>query len=273
MPVYLCTMELTSIVHYGLLKYVEINGDVSLELLHAMPGYDHSCLQELVMSGDLNRSEDDIISIGNQTESELLAMFNEFRVKYPGSKRGIEPEFDWLKKKQKKWRRVVPTLLAELNRQMSEREEKLAYMQQLERSGTRNHGLYVAPWKNLKTYISDSCWTEVIWVKPADTVTAPTKKKSSDRHTVYLLKAATELRINPLSDSNLPYFFDSDQLDEWVDSKGAFSGRHSNYSVEWCSDFLWRCHRLFYNQQSFSKYRNVYGYTAECFKQALQSKA
>jgi hypothetical protein len=90
------------------------------------------------------------IEKGSLREKELKSQFEIFRQSYPGTKRGIDAEFENLKKKHKNWREVVPVLSDSLSYQMSAREMK------------RQKGGFVPEWKNLQTWINQKCWEEEI---------------------------------------------------------------------------------------------------------------
>lgn len=75
--------------------------------------------------------------------------FEDFRVAYPGSKRGFAAEFDNFKRKNKTaWRDIVPLLMPALNRLIEWRERAAAA------------GQFVPNYKNLQTWLNKQCWTE-----------------------------------------------------------------------------------------------------------------
>ena len=74
-------------------------------------------------------------------------VFDRFRVLYPGSKRGLDIEFDNFKKKNKDWRTVVMDL------------EELLKLQITKRGAAKAAGAFVPQWKNLSTYINQKCWS------------------------------------------------------------------------------------------------------------------
>lgn len=83
-----------------------------------------------------------------EKNKEDLQAFELFRKAYQGSKRGNETEFDNFKKKTKDWKEVLPDLPALLKCQVAQRECLAAADQ------------FVAPWKNLGTWINNRCWEE-----------------------------------------------------------------------------------------------------------------
>jgi len=82
--------------------------------------------------------------------SNLKLLFEVFRKSYPGSTRGLDTEFENLKKKHKDWRVIVPLLSEKLRYQISAREEK------------KQAGGFIPEWKNLQTWINQRCWEEEI---------------------------------------------------------------------------------------------------------------
>jgi hypothetical protein len=78
------------------------------------------------------------------SESEIV--FNEFRKKYPGSKRGNETEYENFCKKHRDHDSILPLLSIALDNQSTWR---------LEISGA---GMFVPEWKNLQTWINQRCW-------------------------------------------------------------------------------------------------------------------
>lgn len=78
------------------------------------------------------------------TESEIV--FDEFRKKYPGTKRGNSTEYENFCKKHRDHSTVLPLLLPALINQSAWR---------LEMSGK---GKFVPEWKNLQTWINQRCW-------------------------------------------------------------------------------------------------------------------
>ena len=74
---------------------------------------------------------------------KIKEKFEVFRKKYPGTKRGLETEFENLKKKHKSYKNICDILLANLDRQIEERSKI---------SG------FIPEWPHLKTYINQSSW-------------------------------------------------------------------------------------------------------------------
>jgi hypothetical protein len=89
----------------------------------------------------INKSD---LKEGMQGEREKT--FDEFRKKYPGTKRGNKTEYENFCKKHRDHNTVLPLLLPALDNQSAWR---------LEMSGA---GQFVPEWKNLQTWINQRCW-------------------------------------------------------------------------------------------------------------------
>lgn len=90
--------------------------------------------------------------VENSKEKEM-SIFNEFRMIYPGTKKGNKTEFDNFIKKHKDWKEVLSTLKLELESQISIKNLKKAKKQ------------FVPQWKNLQTWINNRCWEEEISIE------------------------------------------------------------------------------------------------------------
>ena len=73
-------------------------------------------------------------------------MFEEFRKKYPGNKRGLKTELDLLVKKHKDWRDIIPVLNKAIDVENRNRKE-----------AKDSDSFYPNP-KNLQTYINNRAW-------------------------------------------------------------------------------------------------------------------
>lgn len=80
----------------------------------------------------------------NKINNEIV--FDEFRKKYPGSKRGLKTEYENFCKKHRDHNSVLCLLLPSLNNQSAWR---------VEMAGA---GMFVPEWKNLQTWINQRCW-------------------------------------------------------------------------------------------------------------------
>jgi len=98
---------------------------------------------------DDNNKDNRKRGVGKKEEDEILKnQFEIFRQSYPGTKRGLNPEFENFVKKNKNWREITPALSDALDYQKSAREIK------------RSAGGFVPEWKNLQTWINQKCWEE-----------------------------------------------------------------------------------------------------------------
>lgn len=82
-----------------------------------------------------------------------INIFETFRVSYPGTKRGLETEFDYFKKKNKDWTQILPNLSGAVERQKQQREIL-----------RQNNEKFIPAWKNLKTWICNRGWEEQIGI-------------------------------------------------------------------------------------------------------------
>ncbi len=74
--------------------------------------------------------------------------FEEFRVLYPGRKRGLETEFENFVKKNKDWKAVAPTLTSSLKTQIND------HAVQEKEAG------FAPRWKDMGTWINNRCWEQ-----------------------------------------------------------------------------------------------------------------
>jgi hypothetical protein len=91
-------------------------------------------------------------------EDKNLILFDVFRKKYPGTKRGNETEFKNFQKKHKDWKEVLPLLEKSIDIQIEERR-KLTLQKQ------SNKNIFIPQWKNLQTWINQRCWEESIAIE------------------------------------------------------------------------------------------------------------
>jgi hypothetical protein len=121
----------------------------------------HNSTNSTVSDNDSDSDND--IKKESIKKSLLKADFEKFRSQYPGTKRGIEVEFENLQRKHKDWKDIIPILPDKLKYQKSAREIK------------RLAGKFVPEWKNLQTWINQRCWEEEITIEPnRDTTENPT---------------------------------------------------------------------------------------------------
>lgn len=72
--------------------------------------------------------------------------FEKFRKIYPGTKKGLDTEFENFCKKHKDWKEVIPMLEESIKNQMAVRQKKMA------------SGEFVPEWKHLQTWINQRDW-------------------------------------------------------------------------------------------------------------------
>lgn len=75
------------------------------------------------------------------------SIFDKFRKLYPGTKRGIETEFDNFRKKHKDWECVLPELESIILKQIETRKQKLAVG-------------FAPEWPHLQTWINQRRWEQ-----------------------------------------------------------------------------------------------------------------
>ena len=81
-------------------------------------------------------------------KEEAKKKFDDFRKQYPGTKRGLQTEFDNFVKKHNDWDKVVLTLGDVLEKINLSRQKK------------KERGEFVPEWKHLQTWINQRCWEE-----------------------------------------------------------------------------------------------------------------
>lgn len=86
----------------------------------------------------------------NKKENVLRAkeVFESFRKKFGGSKRGLDVEFDNFVKKTPDWEQVLPHLEPAIEKEIANRER------------LKQQGKFVPEWKNLQTWINGKYWTQ-----------------------------------------------------------------------------------------------------------------
>lgn len=88
-----------------------------------------------------------------ESASPLKNEFDAFRVAYPGTKRGLDVEFEYFKKVTKNWKEIVPILKPKLQYQINARKLR------------ESKKLFVPEWKNLSTWINNKCWEEELVIQ------------------------------------------------------------------------------------------------------------
>lgn len=94
---------------------------------------------------------------------ESKEIFDEFRILYPGTKRGLDTEYENFKKKTKDWQDILPELKESLNKQIDTRDRtKKLYPDK-----------FLPEWKHLQTYINQRSWEEEITIPKSGYTTPP----------------------------------------------------------------------------------------------------
>jgi len=89
------------------------------------------------------KSKNDLLNTVAKNEN-----FEDFRKEYPGTKRGLEIEFENFKNKHNDWEAVIPILLPALNKEKSYKDI------------LKSKGRFCPEWKNLKTWLNQRCWEQ-----------------------------------------------------------------------------------------------------------------
>ncbi len=103
-------------------------------------------------------------STSSSKSNKYVEEFEKFRKAYPGTKRGLNEEYNNFQKKHKDWEEVLPLLISALEQQI------------LQRSKDAATGIFVPPWKNLTTWLNQRCWTE-----QAGIIESPESKKEKEQ--------------------------------------------------------------------------------------------
>jgi hypothetical protein len=125
----------------------------------------------------------------SEATKKSAAIFDEFRVLYPGKKRGVQTEFGNFKKKVKDWKEVLQLLLPALKNQIHWREIDIKKQ------------VFTPEWKNLQTWINQRCWE-----MERGTAAPPIKNKfQSPTNPVYeFLKIKHPDPPKPKNDTSVP---------------------------------------------------------------------
>lgn len=254
-----------NIAQYGILHLIHTNGDMPLAELQLIEGFELSDLYSLVSADLLIRTEDDVIYPVGDDEASLKATFDVFRKKYPGSKRGLDPEWADFKKKHKKiWRKIVPQLLSNLERQEGERELLENEIASQEKKGVRNHGLFVPSWQNLSTYLNGSNWSRVFFSVTKDVAVSeiPAADTVYGMYRQYWIK-----KFGRLSPAEEIFVLQLDEYKKWETSSYEFVGRAKKMAIETSRAQFWEWHSNFFNSSLLQKnYRSVFYYMVEQFR-------
>jgi hypothetical protein len=95
-----------------------------------------------------NKKQDQENHIHNTQNNSDVTIFDGFRKKYPGTKRGLQTEFKNFCSKHNDWKLVLPILSQSLNNQISWKRELF------------NAKMFVPCWAHLQTWINQRRWEE-----------------------------------------------------------------------------------------------------------------
>jgi len=94
------------------------------------------------MEGESEDEDNSLIKYKNE--------FDIFRKEYPGTKKGLDYEFENFTKKHKDWKDILPLLIDRLNYQKEARHVR------------KENKLFIPEWKHLQTWINQRCWEDQI---------------------------------------------------------------------------------------------------------------
>lgn len=115
-------------------------------------GMEKGMEKQLEASAELDNG---VIPVKNTLkEKELKERFEKFREKYPGTKRGLDTEYDYLKQVCKTNKLSIAEIIPLL-------ENTIIKQIEVKNSLIKN-GQFCADWKNLKTWLYNKCWEEEI---------------------------------------------------------------------------------------------------------------
>lgn len=88
----------------------------------------------------------------NKDKDNSLSIFDSFRKKYLGTKKGNDTEFKTFVKHQD-WKIVLPMLETIIENQIKEHQQK------------KSKGVFVPEWKNLQTWLNQRCWEQEVVIE------------------------------------------------------------------------------------------------------------
>lgn len=88
-------------------------------------------------------------SVKESTTEKLKSIFDEFRKSYPGTKGGLNIEWEnFTKKNKKEYHLIVPILKEAVERELKHKQQQ------------RENKQFTPSWKNLSTWINNKCWEQ-----------------------------------------------------------------------------------------------------------------
>jgi len=99
------------------------------------------------------------------TNIQYEIVFENFKKKYPGTKRGLKTEFDNFKNKNHNWKEIINLLMPALDNQIEIRNKLISKKQ------------FVPTWKHLQTWINNKYWeAELTIVEDKSIQSTPARK-------------------------------------------------------------------------------------------------
>lgn len=263
------TKEL-SLAANGLLAILERDGSAKFAVLAAdHDDFSMQVVENLVDCGFATVDETTVYFIEGDVTA-LKAEFDRFRKAYAGIKSGLDVEFDWFRKKNKKWRSIVPHLMPNYERQVAERAALKAVIDQKEKAFDKTHGLFLPPWLNLKTYSNQQGWTKIYYQVPVVAPAAPTRSLN-DAYNQYLFWGAGKSKEILPTDIYAKLLQEPEFL-EWTSKSGLFSGIEFDLSQGARKKFFEDTHVAYLGDAALQrKFTSVYGYFRDEIK-ALRNK-
>ena len=113
-------------------------------------------------------------SSSSTTNKEYMSIFNEARKYYPGEKRGLDTEFNYLCKVVKEWKEIIPLLLPAIKTEESRR------------ASLESARKFVPSWKHFKMWIYNRCWevTAGQTISPKENAAAEQKALEKEKNRI-----------------------------------------------------------------------------------------
>ncbi len=256
-----------SLAALGLLALLQEEGSAEIpDLASTHDDFTPQIVENLCEQGLVTVSGDKVFYV-DEDIATLKKEFDRFRVAYPGTKRGLDPEWDDFRKKNKKtWRSAVSTLLENLMRQVDERAAVKRIIEQKERAGDRSHGLFLPAWQNLKTYLGNQEWTRKYVDTPPP---APGRQRDElvresvpdAAHSKYLFWAKGRFDVDMAAED--PRLLSAAQMSAWVNKSDVFEGIQYAMSETVRKAFFHTCHNEYFGETTLQrKFVSVYNYMA-----------
>ena len=144
----------------GVLAVIAVDGPIDKRILDPIVP---QSVETLIHNGFVQENDTHYFVPGaDYDDKKLRRHWEAFYAAYKGTRRGVNVEFEHFKKKypKGKWREIVLILEENLHRQMDEKDAVKKAIEYQESINNRRHGMYVAPWKNMQTYINQKAWEE-----------------------------------------------------------------------------------------------------------------